>query len=422
MDVNRLYQQSRGESWWVRLLLPVLALVWLGELATPISQLVQSSSATWSIGLALTGTTAFVAVYAWVVAGAVRVRSGLLSPPASPLLTCLPPLLMAILAVPITPAYGPAWLGLFIFAAVGSALRLPTRYAAWAIATLTVGAGCIGLLEGDSLTDLAQGGLLIAGIGASVTTVGYTIRLTRELRAARVEVARLAVGEERLRFARDLHDLLGRSLSLVALKCDLADQLITSAPQRARHEIQQAASITRDALREVRETVARVMRSMPELEKFQVIVFAEETRYLLAGPGRDGWFDYDAKADPGRVLEALAKIKPEGGTNMYAALEAAFRLRPAGLDTIYLLSDGLPNVGAGLTAEEGRRLSEAERNDRLGKHVRKTLRLDWNRARPGQPRVRINSIGFFYESPKVGAFLWALSRENAGSFVGMSRP
>jgi von Willebrand factor type A domain len=174
--------------------------------------------------------------------------------------------------------------------------------------------------------------------------------------------------------------------------------------------------------REVRETVARVMRSMPELEKFQVIVFAEEARYLLAGPGRDGWFDYDAKTSPGRVTEALAKVKPAGGTNMYAALETAFRLRPEGLDTIYLLSDGLPNVGAGITADEGRRLSEAERNDRLGRYIRRALRQDWNRDRPGQPRVRVNAIGFFYESPEVGAFLWALSRENDGSFVGMSRP
>ena len=37
-------------------------------------------------------------------------------------------------------------------------------------------------------------------------------------------------------------------------------------------------------------------------------------------------------------------------------------------------------------------------------------------------RVRINAVGFFFESPDVGAFLWALSRENDGSFVGMSRP
>jgi hypothetical protein len=187
-------------------------------------------------------------------------------------------------------------------------------------------------------------------------------------------------------------------------------------------ELVDEKTVAPDKWREVRETVSRVMRSMPELEKFQVIVFSEEARYLLAGPGRDGWFDYDAKASPDRALAALAKIKPQGGTNMYSALESAFLLRPAGLDTIYLLSDGLPNLGAGLTADEGRRLSEAERNDRLGKHIRRTLRLDWNRARPGQPRVRINSIGFFYESPEVGAFLWALSRENDGSFVGMSRP
>ena len=37
-------------------------------------------------------------------------------------------------------------------------------------------------------------------------------------------------------------------------------------------------------------------------------------------------------------------------------------------------------------------------------------------------RVRINSVGFIFESPEVGAFLWALSRDNDGSFVGMSKP
>jgi hypothetical protein len=36
--------------------------------------------------------------------------------------------------------------------------------------------------------------------------------------------------------------------------------------------------------------------------------------------------------------------------------------------------------------------------------------------------VRINAVGFFFESPDGGAFLWALARENDGNFVGMSRP
>ena len=44
------------------------------------------------------------------------------------------------------------------------------------------------------------------------------------------------------------------------------------------------------------------------------------------------------------------------------------------------------------------------------------------RTQPGLPRVRINAVGFFYESPDVGAFLWALAREHDGSFVGMSKP
>ena len=49
----------------------------------------------------------------------------------------------------------------------------------------------------------------------------------------------------------------------------------------------------------------------------------------------------------------------------------------------------------------------------------KTLKNTWN---TGRTKVRINTVGFFYESPDVGAFLWALARENDGSFVGMSKP
>jgi hypothetical protein len=58
----------------------------------------------------------------------------------------------------------------------------------------------------------------------------------------------------------------------------------------------------------------------------------------------------------------------------------------------------------------------------LGKYIRRALKASWNRPAEGRPRVRINAIGFFYESPDVGAFLWALARENDGSFVGMSKP
>jgi hypothetical protein len=171
---------------------------------------------------------------------------------------------------------------------------------------------------------------------------------------------------------------------------------------------------------EVGQTVARLMRSLPALEKYQVLAFAERVSYLLGGA--DAWLDYDPRTSPDRVQKALAATKPDGGTNMYAALETAFRLRGQGLDTIYLLSDGLPNLGEGLPSDPMAKLTEVERNDVLSRHIRRTLRTVWNAPRPGQPRVRINAVGFFFESPDVGAFLWALARENDGSFVGMSKP
>ena len=119
----------------------------------------------------------------------------------------------------------------------------------------------------------------------------------------------------------------------------------------------------------------------------------------------------------------MTVVKPAEDTNLYAGLEEAFKYRSKGLDTVYFFSDGLPTSGPGLTAAQERSLtSETERSAILSRHIRRTRATTWNRPEPGKTKVRINSIGFFYESPDVGAFLWALSRENDGSFVGMSRP
>jgi hypothetical protein len=171
----------------------------------------------------------------------------------------------------------------------------------------------------------------------------------------------------------------------------------------------------------VRETLTKILRSLTDLEKFQVIVFSEKTSFLLGSEGE--WLTYDPRTSVDKAARALAAIKPHGETNMYSAFEAAFRYRSQGLDTIYLLSDGLPNAGQGVDPETAKTLKETELSELLGNYIRKTLKADWNRAvAGGRPRVRINSIGFFYESPDVGAFLWALSRENDGSFVGMSKP
>jgi hypothetical protein len=170
----------------------------------------------------------------------------------------------------------------------------------------------------------------------------------------------------------------------------------------------------------VRETVAKLMKSLPDIEKYQMLVFSEKASFLFGGDG--AWIDYDPRTSADKALKALADVKPKGGTNMYAAMDLAFKLRARGLDTIYFLSDGLPNMGEGLTPEQERKLSEQQQGEVLGKYIRNKLKTAWNRDIKDQPKVRINTVGFFYESPDVGAFLWALAREHDGSFVGMSKP
>ncbi|QEL17080.1 vWA domain-containing protein [Limnoglobus roseus] len=165
------------------------------------------------------------------------------------------------------------------------------------------------------------------------------------------------------------------------------------------------------------ETVTKVMRSLPDLEQFQVVLFSRTARYLFAG---GAWQRYAGAESQKAVREKLLNEDPVGDTNMYEAFDLAFRLKPDGLDTIYFFSDGLPTSGAGIPPDV-KNITENQRIDYLTKHIRQSLRTVWNPERDAK-RVKINSVGFFFESPEVGAFLWALSRENAGSFVGMSRP
>jgi predicted nucleic acid-binding Zn-ribbon protein len=171
----------------------------------------------------------------------------------------------------------------------------------------------------------------------------------------------------------------------------------------------------------VASTVVKVMKSLPDLEKFQLIIFNESASFPL-GSAND-WIDFDPATSPEKTKQAILAVEPKGNTNLYAPFEAAFRLRSRGLDTVYLLSDGLPNVGPGLSfADQQRQLTEEQKGEILGRYLRQTLSQNWNRPASGWAKVRINSIGFFYESPDLGAFLWALARENDGSFVGMSKP
>ena len=102
-------------------------------------------------------------------------------------------------------------------------------------------------------------------------------RKDAQLRLSQEEVRRLATTAERERIGRDLHDLLGHTLSLVALKADLAGRLLDSDPRAARREIGELGQVARDALAQVRRAVTgiRAAELAAELAAAKVLLEGE---------------------------------------------------------------------------------------------------------------------------------------------------
>ncbi|MCW2756898.1 MAG: Histidine kinase [Nocardioidaceae bacterium] len=100
-------------------------------------------------------------------------------------------------------------------------------------------------------------GLLLSMLTASVAVFGITqmIQGNVRLRLANEDNQRLAVSEERNRFARDLHDILGHSLTVITVKAELAQRLMEIDPVRAKAEVNDLERLSRDALADVRRAV-----------------------------------------------------------------------------------------------------------------------------------------------------------------------
>src|SRR6266540_545364 len=135
------------------------------------------------------------------------------------------------------------------------------------------------------------------------------VRVLDELHATRAELAELAVGRERLRVSRDLHDLLGQSLSAVSLKGDLALRLLSGDPQAARAEIQGLTGVARDALRGVR-AVTRDQHAV------SLPAETDGAAALLRSAGVDVRVDLDLPGLPAVAEEVLAWAVREGVTNV----------------------------------------------------------------------------------------------------------
>lgn len=98
----------------------------------------------------------------------------------------------------------------------------------------------------------------VIGVSCALFSIGRLIATVRSLRAANQEIATLAVTAERERLARDLHDILGHSLTTITVKAGLARRVLETGndPERAVTEIREVEGLARSALSDVRATVS----------------------------------------------------------------------------------------------------------------------------------------------------------------------
>ena len=170
------------------------------------------------------------------------------------------------------------------------------------------------------------------------------------LNQTRAELARMAVAEERLRISRDLHDLLGHSLSLIALKSELAGRVIESDPPRAAREIAELEAVARRSLAEVRQAVTGYRQPSLAAE-------LAAARRALAAAGIDCRVDAPgAYALPPEVDALLAWTVREGSTNIVrhsGAQHAGIRVEVSDARAEADLTDDGAGPPAGSLAADG---------------------------------------------------------------------
>lgn len=285
----------------------LFTLAYLFFLIYPLRDLLRSDLTLPGLLLTLVATAVFVAVYLYLMlfrvfpekpvpAGVYRTEALLIATLAG-----------GALALPLI--HGGAWLGLFIYVSVAAGMRLRTAAAIRAILGLTVLAAVLGWILGAGWLEGLQLTILTAAVGMSMVGWVRMIATVRELQAAREEIARLAVSEERLRFARDLHDLLGHSLSLITIKSELAGRLLPDAPDKAASEVRDVERVAREALREVREAVSGYRNTTLRSE-------LDGAREMLEAAGVRCRVEAGAGELPSHTEAVLAWTVREGVTNV----------------------------------------------------------------------------------------------------------
>ena len=292
----RLYQQ-----FWllICLLFPIVSLV--REPPSPVRLL-----------LVIAALVFFAVSYTWLMwphpaSSAARARSR-----ARSSLVLFAVLIMLVILLSL--AYGLAFLWLFIGVSGIAGVLLPVRRAFIAVTILMllpliISVGITGSVASVDWLELIPLILLVRGLGLDMIGMTRLSDALRKLYSTQEELGRLKVEEERLRMARDLHDLLGHTLSLIILKSKLAGRLVEQEPARATQEIREVERVARQALREVREAVTGYRQ--PRLANE-----VDSARQLLEAAGIEYSLQYAGLELPTASDAVLAWTVREGVTNV----------------------------------------------------------------------------------------------------------
>jgi two-component system sensor histidine kinase DesK len=256
------------------------------------------------------------------------------------------------IAVGTSLAYRQNWPFLFVFLSVSVAMALPPRRGLLGVAVVSVVNAIVVLQPAMHQTKAVPEivGVFLAGM--VVLFMNRMLNLIAELNAAREELARLAVADERLRFARDLHDLLGHTLSLIAVKSEVVRRLVHFDAEAAAREAADIELVSRQALAEVREAVTNYRERSLDVE-------LEGARLTLLAAGIEATIHQPEERLPDLVESVLGWTVREGVTNVVRhsnGRHCAIDLRQAdGIAVLEICDDGsgVPEGAAGADAADG---------------------------------------------------------------------
>ncbi len=250
-------------------------LVWLAYLALYFTPWLFQPPRPQELVAGLVGTAVFLAIYA----DGLRTRRS----PVVHALAC------AGIGFALSP-FGGAWSVFNVFGASFAARMRPRRRATVMLVGLHLALAAFGRTTEQPWPGWVSGIFFGALIGFGVLWQSELEEKNRQLEQAQGEVRALATAAERERIARDLHDLLGHTLTVVAVKADLAQRLCDRDLDAARREMRDLAAIARDALTEVRTAVVGMKGASlaAEVERAERALSAAGVQVHVRNPVVDG--------------------------------------------------------------------------------------------------------------------------------------